>query len=165
MSSCCDLLESPLGIITIVACENGINALFFGDVSGTFQSDCNVEVHKIMNHCKIELQEYFDGNRFTFTVPLQISGTAFQQKVWNALHEIPYGKTLSYKELARNIGNEKACRAIGLANNRNPLPILIPCHRVIGSSGKMVGYAGEIWRKEWLLMHEQNNAMKMCATD
>ena len=103
----------------------------------------------------IQLDEYFEGKRSKFNIPLVLSGTVFQNAVWNALQQIPYGQTVSYKNIAQAIGNVKACRAVGMANNRNPLPIIIPCHRVIGQNGALVGYAGQIWRKEWLLKHER----------
>jgi len=103
----------------------------------------------------IQLDEYFEGKRSKFNIPLVLSGTVFQNAVWNALQQIPYGQTVSYKNIAQAIGNVKACRAVGMANNRNPLPIIIPCHRVIGQNGALVGYAGQIWRKVWLLKHER----------
>lgn len=102
-----------------------------------------------------ELTEYFKGKRKEFTFPIAPKGTEFQKKVWNALINIPYGETKTYKEIAVDIGNEKACRAVGLANNRNPLPIVVPCHRVIGSNGKLVGYAGGLNIKEKLLEIEK----------
>ena len=101
------------------------------------------------------MREYFEGEREIFTIPLAPKGTPFQQRVWAALREIPYGATRSYKELAIAVGNEKACRAVGMANNRNPLPIFIPCHRVVGSDGKLVGYAGGLDVKKHLLELEK----------
>ncbi len=106
--------------------------------------------------CK-ELDEYFKGKRKEFSFPMLPEGTDFQKKVWNALREIPYGEKRTYKDIAIVIGNEKACRAVGLANNKNPLPIVVPCHRVIGSSGKLVGYAGGLNIKEKLLKIENEN--------
>ena len=100
--------------------------------------------------------EYFNGERREFNLPIFIEGTDFQKKVWNALVNIPYGKTCSYKDIAIAIGNEKAVRAVGHANNKNKLPIVIPCHRVIGINGKLVGYAGGIDRKDKLLELEKN---------
>ncbi|AWK50694.1 methylated-DNA--[protein]-cysteine methyltransferase [Clostridium beijerinckii] len=101
-----------------------------------------------------ELNEYLDGNRSSFDLPLDPKGTEFQKKVWNALKEIPYGETRSYGEIAKIIGNEKAARAVGMANNKNPIAIIVPCHRVIGANGKLVGYAGGLDLKEKLLQLE-----------
>ena len=102
-----------------------------------------------------ELNEYLDGNRSSFDLPLEPKGTEFQKKVWNALKEIPYGETRSYGEIAKIIGNEKAARAVGMANNKNPIAIIVPCHRVIGANGKLVGYAGGLDLKEKLLQLER----------
>lgn len=103
-----------------------------------------------------QLNEYFSGSRNFFDLPLEPEGTEFQKKVWNALKEIPFGETRSYGEIAKKIGNEKAARAVGMANNKNPIMIVIPCHRVIGSNGKLVGYAGGLDIKEKLLNLEKN---------
>jgi len=102
-----------------------------------------------------QLNEYFDGKRSSFDLKLQLQGTEFQKKVWNALIEIPFGETRSYGEIAKIIGNEKASRAVGMANNKNPIAIIIPCHRVIGANGKLVGYAGGLDIKEELLKLEK----------
>lgn len=104
-----------------------------------------------------QIEEYLKGKRKSFNLPLSPSGTEFQQKVWNALKEIPYGETKSYKDIAIAVGNEKACRAVGMANNRNPISIIIPCHRVIGKNGKLVGYGGGLPIKEFLLKLENDN--------
>jgi methylated-DNA-[protein]-cysteine S-methyltransferase len=101
-----------------------------------------------------QLEEYFAGNRRNFNLPLCLNGTLFQQRVWRALTEIPYGETWSYGELAKRIGNPNASRAVGLANGRNPIAILVPCHRVIGADGSLTGYGGGLQRKQWLLAHE-----------
>lgn len=102
-----------------------------------------------------QMREYFAGTRTDFDLELRPEGTAFQQSVWQELQRIPYGQTISYAELARRIGKPKACRAVGAANGRNPIPIVIPCHRVIGSSGHLTGYGGGTPAKEWLLRHEE----------
>lgn len=102
-----------------------------------------------------ELEEYFDGTRREFQVPVHLYGTDFQKNVWNALMKIPYGKVCTYKDIAKAVGNEKACRAVGMANHRNPVMIVVPCHRVIGSDGKLTGYAGGIDIKEYLLELEK----------
>jgi methylated-DNA-[protein]-cysteine S-methyltransferase len=101
-----------------------------------------------------QLEEYFAGNRRNFDLPLHLNGTEFQRRVWRALTEIPYGETWSYGELAKRIGNPNASRAVGLANGRNPIAILVPCHRVIGADGSLTGYGGGLQRKQWLLAHE-----------
>ncbi|HPA24001.1 MAG TPA: methylated-DNA--[protein]-cysteine S-methyltransferase, partial [Ferruginibacter sp.] len=94
------------------------------------------------------------GNLSAFDLPIQLNGTPFRQSVWQALQNIPFGKTTSYLQLSKNLGNAKAIRAVGTANGSNPIAIIIPCHRVIGSNGDLIGYAGELWRKKWLLAHE-----------
>jgi len=104
-----------------------------------------------------QLNEYFDGERSSFDLKLQPQGTEFQNKVWKALIEIPFGETRSYGEIAKIIGNEKASRAVGMANNKNPIAIIVPCHRVIGANGKLVGYAGGLHIKEMLLNLEKNH--------
>lgn len=104
-----------------------------------------------------ELTEYFDGKRKVFDLPLSMHGTGFQKKVWECLLQIPYGETRTYKEIAAMTGNAKACRAVGMANHSNPVSIVVPCHRVIGSDGKLTGYAGGLELKEKLLLLEQNN--------
>lgn len=101
-----------------------------------------------------QLQEYFNGSRTCFNFTLNPQGTAFQKKVWNALINIPFGKTLSYHQLAMQLGDVKAIRAVASANGKNPLWIVVPCHRVIGANGSLTGYAGGLWRKKWLLEHE-----------
>ena len=105
-----------------------------------------------------QLEQYFAGRRKTFELPLAPEGTAFQLKVWQALQEIPYGETRSYGQIARAVGNEKAARAVGMANNQNPISIIIPCHRVIGADGKLVGYGGGLERKACLLELERRHA-------
>jgi methylated-DNA-[protein]-cysteine S-methyltransferase len=101
-----------------------------------------------------QLEEYFSGARHAFDLPLAFEGTPFQQRVWRVLTEIPYGETVSYGELARRVENPRASRAVGMANNRNPISILVPCHRVIGADGSLTGYGGGLERKRWLLAHE-----------
>lgn len=102
-----------------------------------------------------QINEYFAGERKTFDVPIFMEGTVFQKKVWNALRDIPYGETRSYKQVAEAIGNPKACRAVGMANNKNPISILVPCHRVIGANGKLIGYGGGLDIKEKLINLEK----------
>ncbi len=103
--------------------------------------------------------EYLLGDRTEFSLPINMAGTPFQQSVWQALERIPYGETATYKQIAKNIGNEKACRAVGMANNKNPLPIIIPCHRIIGSNNSLVGYAGGLALKRKLLEIENQRTI------
>lgn len=105
----------------------------------------------------LQLEEYFAGKRKTFDLPLKLDGTEFQKRVWQELLKIPYGKTISYKELAKAVGNEKACRAVGMANNKNKIMIVIPCHRVVGSNGDLTGYAGGLDIKKQLIDLEKCN--------
>lgn len=121
------------------------------------ERDGVIEESKLIKQAMKELNEYLINKRKEFTVPLLAEGTKFQKKVWNALKEIPYGETRSYGEIAKIIGNPKSARAVGMANNKNPILIIIPCHRVIGVNGKMVGYACGINIKEQLLKLEENN--------
>jgi methylated-DNA-[protein]-cysteine S-methyltransferase len=141
--------HSPVGILTITE-ENGlIKAVSFKEE--TLEANDNSPA---IEKCKMQLDEYFAGNRKDFDLPLGQTGTDFQMRVWNALATIPYGKTTSYLALAKQLGDVKAIRAVGTANGRNNLAIIIPCHRVIGSDASLTGYAGGLWRKKWLLDHE-----------
>ncbi|MBU0507178.1 MAG: methylated-DNA--[protein]-cysteine S-methyltransferase [bacterium] len=144
--------KSPIGFLKITASEKGITEINFTKkkTSRAKPTSC------ILTQCFKELDEYFSGKRKQFTVPLETQGTAFQKKVWKSLVKIPYGKTLAYSDIAEKIDKPKACRAVGMANNRNKIAIVIPCHRVIGKSGKLVGYASGLKHKEWLLEHEKN---------
>ena len=140
--------NSPIGKITIFSDGKAITALAFGATSGGEETPLIKEAYK-------QLDEYFNNKRKSFDIPLNPKGTDFQKKVWNALQNISYGKTKCYEDIAKEINNEKACRAIGNANNKNPLPIFIPCHRVIGKNGKLVGYAGGLDVKTKLLEIEK----------
>ena len=143
--------KSPLGILKISADEKGIKEIEFAQEE--FKSIQNSS-SKIIKDCIKQLDEYFRGKRKSFELKLNPEGTEFQKKVWKELLKIPYGTTLSYGEIARRIKNQKAVRAVGQAIGRNPIAIVIPCHRVIGSDGSLTGYASGLWRKEWLLKHE-----------
>lgn len=143
--------ETEIGIIGIRENNKSITDIFFSKVD----TNDNIEETDLIKECFKQLKEYFEGNRMKFDLPLDARGTEFQKKVWNELLNIPYGETKSYKDIAVAIGNEKACRAIGMANNKNPIPIIISCHRVIGSNGKLVGYAGGVNVKEKLLNIEK----------
>ncbi|MEC1178402.1 methylated-DNA--[protein]-cysteine S-methyltransferase [Metasolibacillus meyeri] len=144
--------ESPLGTIEIMGTEKAIVSILFVEQENTLQ----VEVPQILTDCYNQLNEYFKGIRQKFTFSYQFEGTDFQKTVWQALTEIPYAETVSYKDIALTIANEKAVRAVGSANGKNKLSIVVPCHRIIGSNGKLTGYAGGLWRKEWLLQHEKS---------
>ncbi|MBC2856042.1 methylated-DNA--[protein]-cysteine S-methyltransferase [Cetobacterium sp. 2A] len=113
--------------------------------------------NKLTENIIKQLSEYFIGERLEFNIPILLNGTEFQKNVWKELIKIPYGETATYKDIAVRIGNPKAVRAVGGANNKNKIAVVIPCHRVIGMSGKLVGYAGGISKKEWLLNHENKN--------
>lgn len=143
--------ETEIGIIGIRENNKSITDIYFSKVD----TNDNIKETDLIKECFKQLKEYFEGNRVKFDLPLDARGTEFQKKVWNELLRIPYGETKSYKDIAVAIGNEKACRAIGMANNKNPIPIIIPCHRVIGSNGKLVGYAGGLNVKEKLLNIEK----------
>ncbi|WP_297133868.1 methylated-DNA--[protein]-cysteine S-methyltransferase [Terrisporobacter sp.] len=139
--------ETDIGTIGIR--ENGkyITNIYFSK----FNTDDNIVETYLIKKGIMQINEYLQGKRNKFDLPLDLKGTEFQNKVWNELRNIPYGETRSYKDIAVAIGNENASRAIGMANNRNPIPIIIPCHRVVGSNGKLVGYAGGLDIKEKLL--------------
>ena len=139
----------------ILICEKNGRITRIETVKENIKLDnCNRKETEVIKQTKSQLEEYFRGERKKFDVPLEINGTEFQQKVWRALLEIPYGETRSYLDIAKKIGNNKASRAVGMANNRNKIMIIIPCHRVIGSNKKLVGYAGGLEVKEKLLRLE-----------
>ncbi|PXY40034.1 cysteine methyltransferase [Flavobacterium cheongpyeongense] len=144
-------INSPLGITKIIGDKNGISVISVSDV-GT--SEVSKTIPEVLSEAVSQLNEYFEGKRTDFDLKLNPKGTEFQQKVWKALLEIPYGKTVSYMDQTKKLGDVKAIRAVAAANGKNPLWIVIPCHRVIGTNGSLTGYAGEIWRKKWLLEHE-----------
>lgn len=147
--------ETEVATICLVEEDNFITNLYFKDELDL--EDCEVKETILIKEAKRQLDEYFSGKRKEFDLPLRAQGTEFQQKVWNALLDIPYGETRYYGEIANTIGNPKAPRAVGLANNRNPISIFIPCHRVIGKNGKLVGYGGGLHIKELLLSLEKDN--------
>lgn len=146
--------ESKIGPITVVTKEEAVTHILFGGVS-RFKHPESSHLHETVIK---QLEEYFAGERKIFDLPLRPQGTPFQQKVWAALQQIPYGETRSYGEIAKMAGNEKACRAVGMANNRNPISIVIPCHRVIGADGSLTGYGGGLSLKKILLELEQTNS-------
>ena len=147
---------TSLGKITIVQEENYITKIYFGESKEVNSNNIETELIK---DAKIQIEEYLNGKRKKFNLPINPKGTEFQKKVWKSLMKIPYGKTLSYKEIANFIGNKNASRAVGMANNKNPILIVIPCHRVIGSNGNLIGYAGGIGMKQKLLNIEKENTL------
>lgn len=147
------IYDSLFGPITLQSDGSSLIALDFGKKETLREAKLVV-----FDQTKNELDEYFSGKRKHFTIPLKIAGTPFQELVWSALLEIPYGETRSYEDIAIKIGNPKACRAIGMANNRNNIGIIIPCHRVIGKDGKLVGYGGGLDKKIALLELEKKFA-------
>lgn len=151
--------KSPIGIATIIGDESGIQSIIFEDkdaassmenLSGFEQG----EIPACLQDCIDQLDAFFAGTLTTFDLKLNPQGTDFQKQVWNELLNIPFGKTRTYLEQTKQIGDPKAIRAVASANGKNPISIIIPCHRVIGSDGSLTGYAGGIWRKKWLLEHE-----------
>jgi methylated-DNA-[protein]-cysteine S-methyltransferase len=147
--------ETELGRIGIAEADGRITYLFF-EGEDFPEKDYEVNESDILAKAANQLSEYFSGMRKQFDLPLAPSGTEFMLRVWDALQKIPYGETRSYKQIAAMAGNDKACRAVGMANNRNPIAIIIPCHRVIGAVGSLVGYGGGLDKKEFLLSLEQN---------
>lgn len=151
MSGCA--IETPIGPLPLQADESAVSAMRFG--AGSAQ-----DASPLLDAAEAQLREYFAGARRTFDLPLAPHGTAFQQRVWTALRAIPYGETRTYGELAAAIGSPNASRAVGMANHRNPIPIIIPCHRVIGANGTLTGYAGGLEIKRKLLALEGINILK-----
>lgn len=148
MKTC--IIDSPLGYTKITGDINGI-----GSVSVLNSEEKTSDIIPVeLEDCVLQLNEYFDGTREQFSLKLNPQGTNFQKKVWKQLELIPYGKTISYLELSKQLGDIKAIRAVANANGKNPLWIIVPCHRVIGSNGSLTGYAGGLQRKKWLLEHE-----------
>ena len=141
--------RSPIGTLEIVGSLDGISSISFVDRAVTYgdMPDC-------LEECALELDQYFAGRRFEFTFPLDLQGTEFQKRVWRELRKIPFGKTLSYLDVALAVGTRESTRAVGRANGQNPIVVVVPCHRVIGRDGSLTGYGGGLWRKRWLLDFE-----------
>lgn len=148
METC--IIKSPLGFTKISGDEDGISAISILNSEEKVTDIIPIE----LEDCVHQLNEYFEGKRTQFDLALNPEGTDFQKRIWDALQTIPYGKTCSYLELAHQLGDVKALRAVANANGKNPLWIVVPCHRVIGSDGSLTGYAGGLYRKQWLLEHE-----------
>jgi methylated-DNA-[protein]-cysteine S-methyltransferase len=141
---------SPIGILEIRGDDDGIVSVLFVEKD----DDQTTKIHPVLKECIYQLDEYFTGIRKEFGLKLNPQGSEFQKKVWNHLLDVPFGKTKSYLDISKKLGDANATRAVGNANGRNPISIIVPCHRVIGTNGKLTGYAGGLWRKEWLLKHE-----------
>ena len=155
--------KSPLGALQITCEETVISQVSFANRQNRIvvnEDEILYDKGKspIIKRCVSQLDEYFAGKRFLFELELLQAGTSFQQSVWAELLKINYGKTLSYLSLSKRLGNVKAIRAVGTANGRNNIAIIVPCHRIIGSNGTLVGYGGDLWRKKWLLEHEAKYA-------
>ncbi len=141
--------SSPVGYLKLQCSDEHLTELLFADEPGAINNS-----HPILIKSIAQLNEYFDGKRKSFDLPLQQNGTEFQVKIWDLLSKIPYGKTISYMNLTKQFGDVKAIRAVAAANGKNKLAIIVPCHRVIGSNSKLTGYAGGLWRKQFLLSLE-----------
>ncbi|MBA3673797.1 MAG: methylated-DNA--[protein]-cysteine S-methyltransferase [Chitinophagaceae bacterium] len=151
--------QSPIGVILISTSEDVVTEILFinsykGIKINEAEIDFSLPKSAVIKKCIKQLDEYFSGQRKIFDLPLQHTGTVFQKEVWNELINIPYGKHISYLTLSKRIENVRAIRAVGAANGCNKICIVVPCHRVIGSNGDLVGYGGDLWRKKWLLDHE-----------
>ncbi len=144
------IIKTVLGFTEIVGDEKGISKIHVFDE----EQKKSQKIPIVLQEAVTQIEEYFEGRRTSFTFKINPKGTDFQQKVWQELLTIPYGKTTSYQELSIKLGDVKAIRAVANANGKNPLWIVVPCHRVIGSDGSLTGYAGGLWRKKWLLEHE-----------
>ncbi len=142
---------SPIGELTLSATESALTGVWF---PGRFRRQVTAGDNPILQLARRQLDEYFARTRTSFDLPLDAEGTAFERRVWDLLRAIPYGTTTSYGELARRLGEPKEARAVGAANGKNPIPIIVPCHRVIGANGDLTGFGGGLERKRWLLEHE-----------
>jgi len=149
-------IQTPLGITKIVGDENGIS-----EISILNEAEISKKIPKELQQGVSQIEEYFSGKRKIFDFKLNPTGTDFQQKVWQELLKIPFGKTVSYLELSKKLGDAKAIRAVAAANGKNPLWIVVPCHRVIGSDASLTGYAGGLWRKKWLLDFESEQKQQV----
>ena len=141
-------MDSPLGTLKLSMAGGELTGLDFTETS------VKEQIPDVLLDCAFQLRAYFNGELKQFSIPLNLAGTPLQQQVWHLLTEIPYGETVTYGSLAARLGMRNGARAVGLANGANPLPVVIPCHRVIGAGGRLTGYGGGLWRKEWLLRME-----------
>ncbi|HKJ41200.1 MAG TPA: methylated-DNA--[protein]-cysteine S-methyltransferase [Sunxiuqinia sp.] len=145
--------QSPIGLIVTELNDNSISRMTFSEKI----QETDLIDQSLKNEVRAQLEAYFNGKLFQFDLPLTPSGSNFQKDVWKNLQAIEYGQQLTYSELAIKLGDKNLVRAVGGANSRNPIAIVVPCHRVVGANNKLVGYAGGIWRKKWLLQHELNH--------
>lgn len=155
----CGILRAPFGPLTVVAGQRGLRAVHIGEPD-TLDDELGAAVESGPRHATLavplaQLREYLAGTRTRFDLRLDLRGTPFQVEVWRSLRKVPYGRTVSYADQARSIGRPNAVRAVGSANGRNPVPVVLPCHRIIASDGTLGGYSGGLQVKEWLLAHEQ----------
>jgi len=141
--------ESPIGLIELGGAPQALTSVRFVE-----ENREDVTSNTLLDEAARQLAAYFAGDRHGFDIPFALTGSEFQQAVWMQLWTISYGKMVSYQDIADGLGNPRAVRAVGAANGQNPIAIIVPCHRVVGSNGKLVGYGGGLWRKEWLLRHE-----------
>jgi methylated-DNA-[protein]-cysteine S-methyltransferase len=156
--------QSPIGILTLVASEEGLAGLHFENARhGGPPEDAFHGTNKFIDEARRQLDAYFAGTRRDFELTLRPQGTPFQQKVWAALRRIPYGVTKSYGQIAAEVGAPQASRAVGAANGKNPIAVIVPCHRVIGANGSLTGFGGGMERKRFLLALEQSDALIACA--
>jgi methylated-DNA-[protein]-cysteine S-methyltransferase len=151
----CELIDSPLGPLLIRASVNGITKVSFMDSGGLIAANPSA----LTSRCAKQLTSYFKGDLQEFDLALDPVGTDFQKRVWAALAKVGHGRTESYAQLARRLGNHLFTRAVGTANGANPIAIIVPCHRIIGSDASLTGYAGGLWRKKWLLEHESHQTL------
>ncbi len=149
------IIDSPVGALTAISSDDGLVAILWPEDERLDLDAQPVENHPVLDAAAAQLAEYFAGDRTSFDLPLDLRGTEFQVEVWQALAEIPFGETSTYGEQANRIGRPKASRAVGAANGRNPLSIVLPCHRIVGKDGSLTGFAGGLDAKRFLLDHEQ----------
>jgi methylated-DNA-[protein]-cysteine S-methyltransferase len=158
-------VPSPVGQLTLAASDTALTAVYFptsrhvpplraGETGTAGEDDGSGPAGELLARARQQLTEYFARTRTTFDLPLDPGGTPFERRVWDALRAIPYGTTVSYGELARRLGDPRTTRAVGAANGKNPIPIIVPCHRVVGAHGELTGFGGGLDRKRWLLEHE-----------
>jgi methylated-DNA-[protein]-cysteine S-methyltransferase len=155
------VIDSPVGPLTLVcSTDNELTGLYMDEQRHRPAEDLfGARDDSLLPEVAVQLAEYFAGARTSFDLPLKMTGTPFQQEVWAALQDIPYGETTTYGELADALGKPQAARAVGLANGKNPISIIVPCHRVIGSTGSLTGYGGGLQRKQQLLAHERSDTL------
>ena len=152
-----DYYDSPIGLIEIAGTSTAVIALNF------VEERCwEVASNWLVAEAVRQIDEYFDGKRRDFDIEMTLEGTDFQQQVWRQLRKVPYGCVASYQDIAKGVGRPTAVRAVGAANGRNPIAIMVPCHRIIGKNGHLVGYGSGLWRKEWLLKHEGYPVSEIC---